>query len=149
MTARPGFLLDENIDPAVADGLRQNGLNAHSARELGLLGASDHEIMERAVEYGRILVTRDLPDFPPLVRLHLGAGRSIPGVLLVPPSIPPQEPGALIEAIIRWNNRYGALEQIAGGIAWLTISDLQDGDQQVQETRPGYMRALERIGAII
>ncbi len=149
MTARPGFLLDENINPVVADGLRQNELEALSARELNLLSASDHEILETATEHDLILVTRDIPDFLPLARLYIEVGRSFPGILLVPPSIPPQDPGALIDAIIRWTDRYGDLDNIAGGIAWLSPAQLQEGDQQVRETRPGYMRALERIGATI
>ncbi len=149
MTSRLGFFLDENIDPVVADGLRKEGLEAHSARELDLLGVSDHTIMETAIELGHILVTRDIRDFLPLVRLYLGIGRSIPGVLLVPLSISQGDPGALVEAVIRWTERYGDREPITGGIAWLKTPDAPDGDQHVRETRPRYMRALERIGATI
>jgi predicted nuclease of predicted toxin-antitoxin system len=149
MTSQSGFLLDENINPAVADGLRRNALEAVSARELNLLSASDHEILERAIEQKKILVTRDIRDFLALARLYLERGRPFPGLLLVSPAIPARDPGALIDAIIAWTERYGSLERITGGIAWLTPADRPDSDRRVREARPGYLRALERIGATI
>ena len=149
MSSRPGFLLDENIDPDVADGLRRHELESFSARQLDLLSVSDPEIMETAIKRRLILVTRDTKDFLLLARVYLEREISFPGILLVPPSIPQHNPGALIDAIIRWKERYGSIEQIAGGIAWLSPADLDEGDARVREARPSYMRALERIGATI
>jgi len=149
MSGRPGFLLDENIDPSVADGLRQHELEARSARELDLLSASDHDILERAISLGSILVTRDARDFILLARVYTERGASLPGILLVPPSLPQGSPGALIDAILRWNEARGPADEIAGGVAWLAPADREDGDRQVKEARPAYMRALDRIGATI
>ena len=149
MTPRPAFLLDENIDPVLADGLRQEGLEARSVRELNLLGATDQRIMEITIEHGYILVTRDIRDFLSLVGLYRGVGRSIPGVLLVPLSIPQSDPGALIGAVMQWIERAGGEESIPGGIAWLSPASSSEGDHQIRESRPRYQRALERIGATI
>jgi predicted nuclease of predicted toxin-antitoxin system len=53
------YHLDESVDPAVAAGLRQRGVDATTAREQGLLGTSDQAQLEFAVESGRLLVTHD------------------------------------------------------------------------------------------
>ncbi len=149
MSPRPGFLLDEHISLAAAEGLRRRDLDALHICEASLSGAPDERIMEAATELQRLLVTRDIGDFSRLARIYLRFHRSFPGILLVSPSIPEEDPGVLIDAVLKWTSRYGELDQIAGGIAWLPVSDRQDGDQQVRETRPRYMRALERIGATI
>jgi predicted nuclease of predicted toxin-antitoxin system len=125
------------------------GLEARTVRDLDLLGAPDHEILERAIEHDAILLTRDLPDFFPLAQLYRAVDKPIPGILLVPPSIPQQNPGALVKAVIQWAGRYGARQEIVGGIEWLPAARSDEGDQQVRESRPRYLRALERIGATI
>lgn len=147
MSTQHSFLLDENIHLAVAEGLRRLELDVLHAREVDLLRASDEEIMAVAADLKRILVTRDIRDFGRLARLYLSVGRPLPGILLVPPSIPDKDPGALIHAIQKWAGRYGPVDQIPEGIAWLSPAELQDGDRRIQEPEPTYMRALQRIGA--
>lgn len=60
------FYLDENVDPAIADGLRNRGVDVVAAAEAERLGLSDEEQLEFALREGRVLVTHDR-DF---LRLH-------------------------------------------------------------------------------
>jgi predicted nuclease of predicted toxin-antitoxin system len=51
--------LDENISPKIADQLRRKGIDATTARDLGVLGDMDENHLARATSYGRVLVTCD------------------------------------------------------------------------------------------
>jgi predicted nuclease of predicted toxin-antitoxin system len=52
------FYLDEDLSPRVAELLRGKGLNAVSAHEKGMIGASVEEQLTAAVNEGCALVTR-------------------------------------------------------------------------------------------
>jgi len=56
------LLADENINPDVVAGLRVLGSRIETVAELGLAGAADSLILDRAVADGRIVLTHD-PDF--------------------------------------------------------------------------------------
>jgi uncharacterized protein with PIN domain len=74
MTDRIRFHLDENVDPAVADGLRRRGVDVTTTQEVGLLRASDDKQLEFALADGRTLVTHD-EDFLALAKegvTHIG-----------------------------------------------------------------------------
>lgn len=51
--------IDENLTPKIAAQLQSRGIDAVSVRDLGLLGESDDNHLERAKSLGRILVTTD------------------------------------------------------------------------------------------
>ena len=53
------FHLDEHVSPAVAAGLRLRGIDATTANEAGLGGASDAEQLAFASRAGRVMVTHD------------------------------------------------------------------------------------------
>lgn len=53
------FHLDENIDPAIAHGLRRHGIDVTVASDAGLLGATDEEHLAFAHAARRVLVTHD------------------------------------------------------------------------------------------
>ena len=58
------LLFDENVSPAVAEQLaRIDGLDACHVRDRGLLAATDAEVLERAYDEDRILVTANVADF--------------------------------------------------------------------------------------
>jgi uncharacterized protein with PIN domain len=59
MTRRICFHLDENIDPAVATGLRRRGVDVTTSQEAGLLHAPDDEQLSFALAKGCTLVTHD------------------------------------------------------------------------------------------
>ncbi len=53
------FHLDENMPHAVADGLRNRGVDVTTTTDAQLMGASDKEQLAFARSEGRVVVTRD------------------------------------------------------------------------------------------
>src|SRR6476646_2299879 len=53
------FHLDENVDPAIAAGLRRRGIDVTTTEDAGLLHAPDPAHIEYAVREGRVIVTQD------------------------------------------------------------------------------------------
>lgn len=53
------YYLDEHIDPAIADGLRQRGVDVKTTIELGYVQATDLEQLKFARSENRVIVTRD------------------------------------------------------------------------------------------
>jgi predicted nuclease of predicted toxin-antitoxin system len=69
------FLLDENLSARLTLELQTEGVDAVHVRERGLLGATDPQVLERAYEEDRVLVTANVDDFVRLARsvpLHPG-----------------------------------------------------------------------------
>jgi predicted nuclease of predicted toxin-antitoxin system len=73
------LLLDANLSPEVARRLNVSGHDAIHVVEIGLVAASDPEIMQAAVEADRVLITAD-SDFAAM--LALGGARA-PSVVLL------------------------------------------------------------------
>ena len=69
------FHCDENVDPAVADGLRRRGVDVTLPAEVGLVGASDADHLAFALREQRVVVTHD-EDF----LAHAKAGESHSGI---------------------------------------------------------------------
>ncbi|MCC7389354.1 MAG: DUF5615 family PIN-like protein [Phycisphaerales bacterium] len=72
------FLLDQGISPQVALSLAAAGHDAVHVRELGMSRAGDAEILARAHDDGRVIITEDT-DFGTLLVLN---ARSSPSVVL-------------------------------------------------------------------
>jgi predicted nuclease of predicted toxin-antitoxin system len=70
------FLVDMPLSPAVAQWLLSNGHDAVHASTIGLASASDVEIISRATQDGRIIVTADL-DYPRLLALGDASGPAL------------------------------------------------------------------------
>lgn len=64
--ARIRFHLDENIPKAVAEGLRQRGIEVTTPAEVGLLGVPDERHLAFAASRSSVIVTQD-DDF---LKLH-------------------------------------------------------------------------------
>jgi hypothetical protein len=60
------FHLDENVDPAIAEGLKRRGIDVSTPHRAGLLGANDADHLKFAQRESRVIITHD-PDF---LRLH-------------------------------------------------------------------------------
>jgi predicted nuclease of predicted toxin-antitoxin system len=97
------FQLDEHVAPAIARALRQRGIDVITAREAGLLGASDVQHLARAHAEQRVMVTQD-DDFLRLhheQQLHSGiayckqgtrsSGQIVAGLVLVYEALEPHE----------------------------------------------------------
>lgn len=72
------FLLDMLVSPLTAKWLTERGHDAVHALTLGLERAREREVLKRAANEGRDVVTVDT-DFPRLLAL---SGEAIPGVIL-------------------------------------------------------------------
>lgn len=53
------FHLDENVNSAIATGLRGRGVDVTTTREAGLIAADDEEQLKFAKSEGRVVVTHD------------------------------------------------------------------------------------------
>ncbi len=64
------LLLDENVSPAVAITLSAavEGVDAAHVRDRGMTGATDLDVLEKAFEEDRILVTANVGDFEKLAK---------------------------------------------------------------------------------
>jgi predicted nuclease of predicted toxin-antitoxin system len=70
------LLIDANLSPRVAIALGEAGFDVAHVSESGLLKASDHEILDRALAEGRAVVTAD-SDFGALLALRRTASPSV------------------------------------------------------------------------
>jgi len=55
----PQFLIDENLSPLLSDYLRSLNFDAKAARDVGLKGKSDEEIIKWIQRNKRVLITAD------------------------------------------------------------------------------------------
>ena len=72
------FLVDMPLSPAIARWLGANSHDAVHAADLGLHSATDDQIVARAAQEGRVVVTADL-DYPRLLAVSNAVG---PGLIL-------------------------------------------------------------------
>ena len=76
------FLLDEMYSERVGDVLRERGHDVVHVREIGLGGAPDADVLARAVDERRTLVTENAVDFLPLLNQRQSAGMAMTPVLI-------------------------------------------------------------------
>ncbi len=103
MIERIRFHLDENVDPAVAEGLRRRGADVTTSQEAGLLQSSDAQQLAFALAESRTIVTHD-EDFLAVASQgapHAGSaychqefrsiGQIIAGLMLIRDCLSPEE----------------------------------------------------------
>ena len=71
--------MDHHVPAAITRGLRKRGVDVITAYEDGRARTSDEELLDRATELGRILVTRD-EDFLSIANKWNTANRHFPGI---------------------------------------------------------------------
>jgi uncharacterized protein with PIN domain len=101
------FLLDEDLNPAVAEIGRGLGLDVVSVHEIDRRGFPDEEQLRFAIGDRRTLVTRNRDDFLRLTRTFFEAGEFHQGLLIVPYSLPNRRPELIAHALGRWVDRPG------------------------------------------
>ena len=82
------YYLDEDISPKVAELLRKNNIDAISAHENNMLGASDEEQLLAATADYRVMVTRNRNDFIALTVRFFESIQPHHGLIIIPYSIP-------------------------------------------------------------
>ena len=75
------LLIDENIGPDVVEGLRGRGCDLRTVSDERLLGRSDVEVLERATDQRRVVVTHDLG----FGRAAITAGAGFVGIIYLRP----------------------------------------------------------------
>jgi predicted nuclease of predicted toxin-antitoxin system len=104
------FLLDEDLNPLMAEVGRGLGLEVVSVHEIRRRGFSDRDQLEFAVAEERILVTRNRDDFIRLVVELYQAARTGVGVLIVPHSLPNHQAERVAHALMRWAERWNVAQ---------------------------------------
>lgn len=80
------FLADEDLKAAIVQGLRSRepAIDILDVKTAGLRGTKDPALLELADRQGRILITYDRHTMTRHLRDRLHAGKSSPGVFVVP-----------------------------------------------------------------
>ena len=100
------FYLDEDLSPKVTEILRRLGCHATSTQESGNRGADDEAQLAYAAQIGAALVTRNRNDFIALTAQFFDEGRAHPGVIVVPQSIPADEPAILAKSLAKLSSKF-------------------------------------------
>lgn len=101
------FLLDEDLNPAVAEIARGLGLDAISVHEIDRRGFQDDEQLRFSTSEQRIFITRNRDDFLQLNLSFFQTGEPHCGVLIVPRSLPNHRPERIAHSLKRWQERPG------------------------------------------
>ena len=99
------LLLDEMYAVKLAQALRDQGIDAVTAAELGLAGRSDGDVFAAAIDGGYALLTENVSDYARLCSEHVAAGRHHFGMLIALSSRFSRRPagyGAIAAASPRW-----------------------------------------------
>jgi len=102
------FLLDEDLNPAIAAAGRGLGLDVVSIHDIGRRRLGDREQLLFAAAEGRVFVTRNRDDFIRLTVSFYQAGEAHPGLIIVPYSLPNKDPKRIAHALKRWNDQFGS-----------------------------------------
>ena len=96
------FLLDEDLNPAVAEIARRRGLDVVSVHEIDRRGFSNRDQLAYAAAEERVLVTGNRDDFILLSVSLFQSGGPHHGILIVPCSLPNRDPERIARAIAGW-----------------------------------------------
>lgn len=88
MTVR--FVADEHIARALIVGLRRafDGIDVVRVQDVGLRTMDDPTILQWAADQGRVLISHDIRTMPDFAHQRVAAGALMPGVLVVPSTMP-------------------------------------------------------------
>jgi predicted nuclease of predicted toxin-antitoxin system len=76
------FLVDEMFGHDLVVRLEDAGHDTVHVQQLGLAGAEDHDLLARAADDDRVVVTENAADFVPLLEGRTAAGLAVPPVVI-------------------------------------------------------------------
>jgi hypothetical protein len=106
------LLLDEMYPAALAETLRDKGIDAVTVGELGLAGRPDIDVFTAAAERGYAILTENVSDFARICGEHVAAGSHHCGVLV-----------ALSSRFSRRPAGYGAIGAAVAAVAGGQLED--------------------------
>ena len=82
--SRPRFLTDNDLNEHIVEGLlrREPLADIIRARDIGMHGSADVELLQHAAEQGLIVVSHDVSTMPAAAYARLDAGMPMAGLLL-------------------------------------------------------------------
>ncbi|HSK81168.1 MAG TPA: DUF5615 family PIN-like protein [Thermoanaerobaculia bacterium] len=101
------FLLDEDVNPDVAEIARGLGLDVLSVHEIDRRGFPDEEQLRFSTSQNRAFVTRNRDDFLRLNLTFFQVGELHTGLLIVPHSLPNDRPDWIAHSLKKWLERPG------------------------------------------
>jgi hypothetical protein len=101
------FLLDEDVNPAVAAIAQGLGLDVVSIHQMERRGYDDESQLRYSASQNRVFITRNRNDFLRLSLAFFQAGEFHAGLLIVPYSLPNHLPERIAHALKRWLERSG------------------------------------------
>jgi predicted nuclease of predicted toxin-antitoxin system len=83
--SRPRFLADHDLNENIVDGVlrREPGLEFIRARDVGMDGRPDVEVLEYAATQGLNMVSHDVNTMPGNAQTRLADGKPVAGLLMV------------------------------------------------------------------
>ena len=96
------LLIDQDLDHDILRGLirRIPRLDVITALEIGMSAATDPQLLARAAQAGRIIVTHDRKTMPAHAAEIIAAGENLAGLFVVPRGLPLQRVIADLELMI-------------------------------------------------
>jgi predicted nuclease of predicted toxin-antitoxin system len=115
------FVFDQHVNARALKQLQAHGVDAVHVAEVALSEAEDPEIMARAAEAGRIIVTRNYQDVAPLVSAYGKQGLSFPGVLFFATSVKQADAGHHVRSLLSWIQDAVQVghNPVENGVGWL------------------------------
>jgi uncharacterized protein (DUF433 family) len=110
------FYLDEDIRGALLRALRQQGADVLSTPEAGRRSRSDRDQLAYAMQFGRVIVTRNARDYAVLHRETIEAGETHAGIVMISRQrFAPGEYAAALERL----SRQSTPDAMANRLVWL------------------------------
>ncbi len=112
------YFLDEDLSGEVARIARNLGLDVCSVHEVDREGLDDAEQFGYATEHGMVMVTRNRDDFLILNDEHWQAKTPNCGLLIVPHSLPNNQPARIAHKLREWDAAKEAAPGSFGSYIW-------------------------------
>ena len=98
--------LDEDLAPAIAERLRRRGIDAVSAHDVGMMGASDVAQLDYAASAARAIVTRNVRHFRVLGDDRIRSQTPHAGIIFCPASLRGSEYDVIVDGLVQLTRRY-------------------------------------------